>query len=284
MSTMQIDSPASLYFLHMASEDPARLAAFYRDRMAMSETMMATDGVHILKAGSRAAIISKGESAGLLCTGYAMADAQGLEALRVRLRKNDVAMQDSEGALDALYQPGAFTIRDPQQRQIAFGLPIVAKTPDAEPARLQHTVFQTTDLDNVVRFYVERLGFTISDEVVHIDDGRVMTVFMRSDNEHHSIAFFRGSRNEWDHHCYETNEWNDIRDWGDKFGKQRIPIFYGPGRHGPGNNLFFMVNDPDGNRVELSAEIETVEPGKPAGVWEHCEYTLNSWGSAWIRT
>jgi catechol 2,3-dioxygenase len=279
MSTMQIESPASLYYLHVASDNPARLADFYRDQMAMAETV--SDGVHTLKAGSRATVISPGKSTTLLCFGYAMADARALEVLRARLLKNGVPMRDKTVSL---YQAGAFAINDPQGREIAFGVPVDARTPDREPARLQHTVFQTTDLENMVRFYVEKVGFTVSDEVVNMDDGRVMVVFMRSDNEHHSLAFFRGSRDEWDHHCYETNEWNDIRDWGDKFAKKRIPIFFGPGRHGPGNNLFFMVNDPDGNKVELSAEIETVDQNKEAGVWEHGEYTLNSWGSAWIRT
>jgi hypothetical protein len=28
------------------------------------------------------------------------------------------------------------------------------------------------------------------------------------------------------------------------------------GRHGPGNNLFFMIEDPDGYKVEFSAELE----------------------------
>ena len=76
----------------------------------------------------------------------------------------------------------------------------------------------------------------------------------------------------------------DIRDWGDRFARVRIPIFFGPGRHGPGDNLFFMVNDPDGNKVELSAEIEIVKADKPAGVWPQSEYTLNSWGRAWMRS
>jgi catechol 2,3-dioxygenase len=279
MSTMQIESPASLYFLHIASEDPPRLAAFYRDQMAMNETV---DGdVHLLKGGSRAAVISAGQSNTLLCFGYAVQSEEGLNILRERLLKNGVAMQ---AYASALYQAGAFSISDPQGRQVAFGLPVTPREPDQEPARLQHVVFQTTELESMVRFFVEKVGFTLSDEVVNMEDGKVMVVFMRTDNEHHSLALFRGSKNEWDHQCYETNEWNDIRDWGDKFAKKRIPIFFGPGRHGPGNNLFFMVNDPDGNRVEMSAEIERVEHDKPAGVWEHGEYTLNSWGRAWIRT
>jgi catechol 2,3-dioxygenase len=278
MTTMQIESPAHLYYLHVSSEDPARLAAFYREQMSMQETV---DGnIRVLEGGTRAAIISPGVSGQLVYPAYALRNEAALAALRARLASTGVATTPLDSPL---YHPGAFVVHDPQGRKTAYGLPTRALGEDREPARLQHAVFQTTELDAVVDFYVNKVGFTISDEVVNEEDGRIMVVFMRSDNEHHSLAFFRGSRNEWDHHCYETKEWNNIRDWGDKFAKLRIPIFFGPGRHGPGNNLFFMITDPDGNRLEISAEIDKVEVEASPGVWPHDEYTLNSWGRAWIR-
>jgi len=279
MPTMQIDSPASLYYLHINSENPQRLAAFYRDHMAMTESRI--DDTHVLLAGSRAAIISPGPSAVLAFPAYALRDEAALAALHARLLRHGVTPQPLESPL---YHAGAFTVADPQGRRTAYGVASGRRAMDAEPARLQHAVFQTTDLAAVVKFYVETVGFSVSDEVVNEETGQIMVVFLRSDDEHHSLAFFQGSRNEWDHHCYETNEWNNIRDWGDKFARLRIPIFFGPGRHGPGNNLFFMVTDPDGNRVELSAEIERVEVEHMPGIWPHNEYTLNSWGRAWIRT
>jgi hypothetical protein len=144
-------------------------------------------------------------------------------------------------------------------------------------------VFQTTRIDPLVDFYVNRVGFAVSDRVLN-EDGSLAAFFLRSDHEHHSLAFFVGSKNELDHHAYETTCWNDIRDWADRFGKEHIPMFWGPGRHGPGNNLFFMVKDVDGNKLELSAELETFAPDQPARVWPNTEYTLNYWGSAWMRS
>lgn len=167
-----------------------------------------------------------------------------------------------------------------------FGVSLGAVATDRKgmPGRLQHVVFQTTELEAMVDFYVNTVGFTVSDNVVDEQSSQLTTCFLRSDDEHHSLAFFRGSKNEWDHHCYETNEWNDIRDWGDRFAKERITLFFGPGRHGPGNNLFFMVVDADRNRLEFSAELEITEASRAPGVWPQEEYTLNSWGRAWIRS
>ena len=278
--SLQINTPAALHHLHITSSHPQALADFYCKQFNLLAEPVDAAGRHVLRGGARSFIISEGEPAALACSGFAIRTADELAALRKHVELSGAPLADSD---DPLFQPGAIEITDPQGRKVAFGVPKYPRGTDAEPARLQHTVFQTTELDDAVRFYVEKIGFIISDEVVD-ENGTVMVVFMRSDNEHHTMAFFRGSRNEWDHHCYETNEWNDIRDWGDKFAKQRIPIFFGPGRHGPGNNLFFMVNDPDGNRLELSAEMQVVEAGAMPGVWEHGEYTLNSWGRAWIRS
>ncbi|WP_039783335.1 VOC family protein [Herbaspirillum huttiense] len=276
--SMQSHSPAQLHHLHITSPDPDALARFYSQNMDLQASL--EQDRNVLRGGSRAAVISSGP-AGLLYPAYVLRDAAALDALATRLARNGVAMQ---GIDDPLLQAGAFSIADPQGRLTVYGLARAPRQADAMPARLQHAVFQTTQLDEVVRFYVEQVGFTVSDEGIDEESGRVMVVFLRSDDEHHSLAFFRGSRNEWDHHCYETDEWNNIRDWGDRFARLRIPIFFGPGRHGPGNNLFFMVTDPDGNRLEISAELDRVAIDATPGVWPHNEYTLNSWGRAWIRT
>ncbi len=258
------------------------MAAFYEDLFEL-QPVAAPDGLQALAGGERAVVIHPGEpgQAGTLAmAAYAARSAEALAALRARL--GDI-VQDAGAAGEIFFNSGAFTVTDPQGRRLLFGVPRTRREPDRMAARLQHTVFQTTDLAAVVDFYVNRIGFTISDEVV-ADDGAVATCFLRSDDEHHSLAFFQGSNNVWDHHCYETGCWNDIRDWADRFARVRRGIFFGPGRHGPGNNLFFMVTDPDGNRVELSAELEQVGADKTPGVWPHEEYTLNSWGRGWIRT
>ena len=114
--------------------------------------------------------------------------------------------------------------------------------------------------------------------------GDTTAAFFRSDEEHHSFACFRARVRKLDHFCFETNEWNDIRDWADHLATMHLPIGWGPGRHGPGNNLFFMLNDPDGNAFEFSAEIERIGHDVDTREWPHEQRTLNSWGSAWMRS
>ncbi|KAA0998813.1 glyoxalase [Paraburkholderia panacisoli] len=279
MNTLQQCTPARLHHLQIVSERPETMVEFYQRMLDLRIVEMRADST-VLAGPARAMIIRRSGGGSEPHYGYAMTDASALEALKQQLSGHDLSY---EMINDPLFASGAIVITDPQGRRLAFGVPVQSDDYTGPPARLQHTVFQTTDLDNVVRFYVEKVGFTISDEVIDAD-GTIMVVFMRSDGEHHTLAFFRGSSNEWDHHCYETSEWNDIRDWGDRFAAAEVPIFFGPGRHGPGNNLFFMVTDPDGNRLEFSAELERVPADKPPGVWPQSERTLNSWGRAWIRS
>lgn len=282
--SLQQSTPARLHHLHVVSDDPMRLADFYTSQMQMTSVGRADHNRLVLVGRDRAMEISARSRGQEPHFGYAMRNQDELNALRMRLQNHGLACQPLTAPL---FQPGAFVIADTQGRRMAFGLEISdaasVASRDGLPARLQHTVFQTTELERVVTFYTDIVGFSISDEVVD-DKGRVAVVFLRSDDEHHSLAFFQGSRNEWDHHCYETNEWNDIRDWGDRFATIDVPIFFGPGRHGPGNNLFFMVTDPDGNRLEFSAELARVAVGDKPGVWPHGERTLNSWGRAWMRS
>jgi catechol 2,3-dioxygenase-like lactoylglutathione lyase family enzyme len=151
------------------------------------------------------------------------------------------------------------------------------------PARLQHIVVASADAARLAEFYQRVLGFVLSDNVVDAEGG-VRTSFLRCSSEHHNFAVFQADENRLDHHCYEAGDWSLIRDWGDHMASQHIPIKWGPGRHGPGNNLFLFIHDVDGNWVELSAELEVVTPDRPAGVWPHEERTLNSWGQGFLRS
>jgi catechol 2,3-dioxygenase len=276
MNTLQATTPATLHHLHLTSEDPERLSSFY-ERMFDYSPARLEDGTYVLTGGQRHLLINAGPNRSTEFIAFAVKDAGALEKLRDRLQAGEL-----EPTRSPLFAEGSFGIRDPHGRRLVFGTARTEGYPDKHPGRLQHVVYQTTALQPLLEYYVGKLGFAISDKVLN-EDGSLAVFFIRSDHEHHSLAFFLGSKNELDHHAYETSCWNDIRDWGDRFGRERVSIFWGPGRHGPGDNLFFMVRDPDGNKLELSAELETMAPDQEPRIWPNTEYTLNCWGRAWIR-
>ena len=172
---------------------------------------------------------------------------------------------------------------DPDGNIMVFGLSSNdSEAPDGLRGPIQHLSLATFDAEAFADFYYGRLGFAVSDRVLR-DEKELTTCFLRSNHEHHTIACFKANRQGIDHHSYEAGEWNTIRDWADRFASLNLPLVWGPGRHGPGNNLFIFIEDPDGNRIEVSAEMEVVHD-RPAKDWPHEERTLNLWGKAIMRT
>ena len=45
-----------------------------------------------------------------------------------------------------------------------------------------------------------------------------------------------------------------------------------------------MINDPDGNWVEISAELEQLTLERQVRIWPHGEKTLNLWGPGYLRS
>jgi catechol 2,3-dioxygenase-like lactoylglutathione lyase family enzyme len=183
------------------------------------------------------------------------------------------------------FDASAFGVADPDGNVTVFG--VRARDPAsgtvALPGRLQHVALRTPKLDEMAAFYEHGLGFVVSDRVLD-EHGVLRACFLRTDAEHHVLALFGASEAQLDHHSYETRDWAHIRRWADHFSAHRMPIFWGVGRHGPGNDVFFMVKDPDDNLVEISAELEVCAADRPVGVWPHEQRTLNLWGSAIMRS
>jgi catechol 2,3-dioxygenase-like lactoylglutathione lyase family enzyme len=261
-----------LHHLRRDSAEPERLARFYGE--LLGDRVEPLPGASFLVAGrGRRLVVGSGKAAAVPYFALELQDAAHLAAYRRQL-------ENTEDFASPLFSEG-FAVRDPDGRRVAFGIPKRSGSENGQTARLQHFVCATTRLPEMVEFY-RSLGMLESDRVLEGDD--LAACFLRSDAEHHSFAAFRAPESRADHHCYETNGWLDIRDWADRMGRLNIPLWWGPGRHGPGNNLFFMIEDPDGHKVEFSAELELLPREAPFRTWPHEQRTLNLWGSAWMRS
>jgi len=270
-----------LHHLQLLSPDPDALAEFYRRCLGVTVTPIQEE--RLCQGPQRALILAPGSAGSLGFAAYAVADSAVLAGLIDRLRTACVEVMPFA---TPLFQPGSVGFLDPDGHRFVFGLPVAAPATSpaaALPARLQHVVVASTNAERMLSFYHDIVGFRLSDRVLDAE-GSLRTCFLRTDYEHHSLAIFQADTNRLDHHCYESADWNSIRDWGDHFASIRLPVVWGPGRHGPGNNLFVFVHDPDGNWIEISAELERVTPDRPVGAWPHEERTLNSWGRGVMRS
>ncbi|MBT4689494.1 MAG: hypothetical protein HOK21_06850 [Rhodospirillaceae bacterium] len=281
---------AELDHIRLDTADPSKTAAFYRDAFAMSEKSLA-DGSTLLQGEERRLIVGSGIAGDQPYSAFRFADETRLAAYRAHLTAQGMNLMPSP---TPLFSDGAFAVSDPDGRQMVFGVIDPAQDnggspeghPPHPPGRMQHVVVATADLAAMMAFYEDTLGFVATDHVLRDDEdgGQTLTaVFYRSTREHHSFAMFLSDAARPDHHAYEVSCWNDIRDWADHMATLEIKLWWGPGRHGPGNNLFFMVEDPDGYKVEISAELENMADDDPVRQWPHNERSLNLWGPGWMR-
>lgn len=279
MSLTALQASAYLHHIHLNSPAPAQLAEWYGRAMNMQVEIL-HNGLWLASGPSRQVLFSKGDAKKLNHAGFAVRDSEALQGLRERAYATGLSPHSVE---TPLFQPGAFGVTDPDGNAIFFGLALSQDVRNLKGIRgpIQHLTLASRDVQAIEDFYAGKLGFGVSDRVVNTE-GKMMTCFMRGNHEHHNLACFLQDRQGVDHHSYEAGEWDTIRDWSDHLASHNIQLFWGPGRHGPGNNLFIFIEDPDGNWIEISAELEVVHD-RPVKTWPHEERTLNLWGRGVLR-
>jgi catechol 2,3-dioxygenase-like lactoylglutathione lyase family enzyme len=143
------------------------------------------------------------------------------------------------------------------------------------PIRFQHATLATADLPAMLDFYVATVGFRLSD-LMGDEFG-----WLRSSADHHTLAAVASGGRGLDHFSFDVSGWGDLLTWCDRLTAQGVDVTWGPGRHGPGNNLFIMFDDPAGNHVELSAEMEQFhdeQADHPVRRWRPVPRSINLWG------
>ena len=134
------------------------------------------------------------------------------------------------------------------------------------PYKVSHTVLNTPDIDRAVDFYTRVLGFRLSDWNGH------WMAFLRCNTDHHSVAFAAAPHVSLNHIAYEVPTKADIARGVETFAKRGQNPIWGPGRHGPGNNLFAYFRDPAGMVCEYTAEVEQVDEARwVCRVWDRVE-------------
>lgn len=272
---------AALQRLVLSSPQPAPMARFYNHTFDYES--FGSDDEYRCEAEGRSLWLRRGAPNQLLQSHFVFTDMASLYSYAAQLDARGVAYRQEQLA-ESLF----FVVRDPDDRELWFGAvdqtkELSAGAKQSRPARLQHYAVRHPRPQELVDFYSKQLAFTVSD-LVRDASGDLTAAFLRTDHEHHVLAIFRAPERRFDHMSCETQDWNALRDWADHMGRQSVRLTWGIGRHGPGNDTFFMVHDPDGNLAEISSDLEMCAPDRPIGVWEHRMETLNLWGLAIMRS
>jgi catechol 2,3-dioxygenase-like lactoylglutathione lyase family enzyme len=143
------------------------------------------------------------------------------------------------------------------------------------PRKLGHVVIGTPDAEASQRFFVEGVGFKLSDQV------RGLAAFIRCSNDHHNLLI-QPSPVAFLHHTSWQVE--DV----DEVGRGAMRMLeghperhvWGLGRHYIGSNFFWYLRDPAGNFSEYYSDMDTITDDQlwTPGTWEPSLGALYAWG------
>jgi catechol-2,3-dioxygenase len=122
------------------------------------------------------------------------------------------------------------------------------------PNKLGHVCVRAVDVPKLCSWYEEQLGFRWSDWIADF------FVFVRCGPDHHTLNLLKGERsgNVLHHIAFELEDGAHIHRACDLLAEHGYSLIWGPGRHGPGHNIFTYHRDPDGNTVELFTELDVM--------------------------
>lgn len=210
--------------------------------------------------------------------GFVLQRTEDLADLRARLVSTAVDIDDLDLS-DADRQ--GFQIIDPDGNHVQFLTSLDHARPSGIAAgpggtRFQHITLATTNVGRMLDFYVRVIGFRQSDVL-----GDNEFTWLRSNREHHTLALVAAEGAGIDHYAFDIASWEEMKTWCDHLTEEEVDITWGPGRHGPGNNLFCFFDDPAGHHIELSAELERFHDDRVSYAvrrWNPAPRSVNLWG------
>ncbi|MGW1743546.1 VOC family protein [Nocardia sp. NPDC001965] len=129
----------------------------------------------------------------------------------------------------------------------------VLRTGRVQPRKLGHVVVGSTDQDASTRFFVDGIGFKISDRVPN------MASFLRCSADHHNLLIQQAPVNFLHHTAWEVDDVDEV-------GRGATAMLedhperhvWGLGRHHIGSNFFWYLRDPAGNFSEYYSDLDCI--------------------------
>lgn len=276
---------ARLGFCRLACRDLAASTAFYRDLVGLA-VERAEDGEVWLRCSDKLydLVLAHGSEPGLVGAGFEVEDAGQLDALHAVLDAAGLAPArlDAATCTARLVEAGV-AVTDPVSGlaleffcgQARAATPYAAQHTRIE--RMGHLVLNVADLAAAHRFWVDLLGFAVSDRV----EGTAEWLRAWPNPLHHSLALLQHSANTLHHINFMVTDIDDIGKATNRLKAADVPIVFGPGRHLPSTSVFLYFLDPDGNTAELSFGMEQFgEVGaRDLRELEHKPEVMDIWGS-----
>jgi catechol 2,3-dioxygenase-like lactoylglutathione lyase family enzyme len=270
--------------IELGVRDLHQSAEFYTKVWALEEVSAAGDTMHFRATGGEHHVLTIRErrQASLLGVHFAAADRGAVDQLCAKAKGYGVAVADDPTLLDASAGGGyGFRFETPD------GLPMTissdsAQHPDvvmdrSRPTKISHVVLNSARTDDQVPFFIDVLGFKLSDST-H------MMEFLRCSADHHSIAIFRNNGPSLNHVAYELPNIDGLMRGAGRLKRSGFDVEWGVGRHGPGSNVFSYFIEPNGFVAEYTTDLDQLDDAthvpQDASYWQKIMPNPDRWGLA----
>ena len=204
-----------------------------------------------------------------------------IDAVHERVRKSGLKHGPWIDEFDEPGRGAGFCVAGPEGEPYRFvaereAAPGALPADGTRPIQVAHVVFNTKDREAATRVLTDIFGFKLSDQT------RIMN-FLRCDDLHHVIAYADSKQASLNHIAFEMKDADSVMRGMGRLKDTGHASVWGPGRHGPGNNVFAYFVSPFGACLEYTAEIERVDDSYKTGTpesWKWPPGRTDHWGIA----
>ena len=223
--------------------------------------------------------------------GWGADSAATIDAIERKLARDRAVARAADGTLRSRDDAGiaiAFRVYD---RKPPVAEPVAENAPGhparidthrkwyrrAQPAQIHHAVFGADDPAKAARFYIDRLGFLLSD----VSKG--LGIFLRCDGrpDHHNVFFLDSARMKargtaFNHLSFGVENIDEMMVGADTMQRRGWSSHSGAGRHRISSTLYYYVTCPAGGEVEYSADCDHLTKAWKPRLW-HPNFGSFSW-------
>jgi catechol 2,3-dioxygenase-like lactoylglutathione lyase family enzyme len=258
--------------------DSSAAVAFMRDVWGLALAGARSRTTYLRGTGDHPYLLALTEAASPAIATITFAGSAGeVDALHARIAAAGVPAPARVAEFDDPGGGGGFVVRGAEAQAFRFVAEVTRAAPlddRLKPIRLTHVVLNALDRDACAKFVIDALGFKLADRTRHM-------TFVRCNSAHHALAFAHAEVPALNHIAYEMADIDAVMK---NIGRMRdlgLAPAWGPGRHGPGNNVFAYFITPFGASMEYTAEVQQVDDSYRVGTpedWKWPPNRIDHWG------